>query len=233
MKATAILVRGEASVDTPRARVYHETMDNEEEIGLELASDGLLGKQYLFVLYYTGECLGNATASARKAGYDTTSAASLAEIGRQLLRHPKVHAAIRERLDERAMSGEEVLARLASIARGDIRDLIGTSGDIALLDADGNLKDSAALIKKISRTTDGNSVTMTVELYSQLEALTTLARVHGYLRGDGVNINQTNNIVHLSPAQMQEVFDKVKQYEQLPGMVVEGSAVELPPAAGA
>src|SRR5690242_16197420 len=67
----------------------------------------------------------NATQAALSAGYSAKSACA---IGWENLRKPEIAKAVTERLCETAMSADEVLMRLASIARGerggDIRDQI-------------------------------------------------------------------------------------------------------------
>lgn len=83
------------------------------------AYDGLTWKQKRFVDAYF-ELGFNATAAAKEAGYSERTAYS---IGSENLNKPEVKAAISERMAELAMPAEEVLARLAAIARGDIADI--------------------------------------------------------------------------------------------------------------
>lgn len=59
----------------------------------------------------------NASASAREAGYSERTAHSQ---GPRLLENADVQAAIRARLEELTLAADEVLARLAAHARGDI-----------------------------------------------------------------------------------------------------------------
>jgi phage terminase small subunit len=148
-----------------------------------LSDTTLTAKQALFVAHYL-DCL-NATEAARRAGYagnDNT----LASVGRENLRKPQIRTAVTAGLSEKAMPADEVLARLAEIARADVRALMQFSE----ADADGvpagsfvglRLERGAPLhlVKKLTPTRYG----MAVELHDAHAALTTLAKVHGLLGG--------------------------------------------------
>lgn len=82
------------------------------------------------------------------------------------------------------MSADEVLARLAEIARGDYRDYICGDGtlDIEAMVDDGK----AYLIKKVNRTErhqkGGDVITrVAIEMYDSQRALETMAKHHGLL----------------------------------------------------
>jgi hypothetical protein len=72
---------------------------------------------------------GNGTQAAKAAGYSPKAAAQQAYV---LLRNPKIQALISEEQAERwkrvQMSGDEVLARLARLARSDVRKLFTEDG---------------------------------------------------------------------------------------------------------
>src|SRR4051794_29535108 len=76
----------------------------------------LTGKRAAFVDAYLGPAAGNATEAARIAGY----AVPMQE-GHRLLRNAEVAAAVAERTRARGMESDEVLERLAAIARFDLR----------------------------------------------------------------------------------------------------------------
>jgi len=76
-------------------------------------------KQKLFVDYYCGECRGNATAAAEKAGYSQPTAS-----GSENLRKPVVQEAIRERFASVAMQADEALSLLARQARASLADAL-------------------------------------------------------------------------------------------------------------
>lgn len=91
--------------------------------------DNLTPRQIAFAINYAGS--GNATDAAKRAGYSEKSAAVQ---GCLLLKLPKVAALVEEeraaRWKRMQMSGDEVLARLATIARPDIRKVFGPKGEI-------------------------------------------------------------------------------------------------------
>lgn len=128
----------------------------------------LTNKQRLFLEAYL-TCW-NATEAARQAGYANPNMA-----GPRLMVNDGIAAAIKERLAEKAMPADEVLARLTQQARGDIRDLFkfDEAGEIAGL----NLSRSAPLhlIKSITPTRYGTKI----ELHDAQAALVQLGRHHG------------------------------------------------------
>jgi phage terminase small subunit len=130
----------------------------------------LTGKQRVFIEAYLATL--NATEAARRAGYAQPS-----QQGWQVLRSPAVAAAIAEGLAERAMPSDEVVERIAAIARGDVRDLMQFSKDGQFVGL--NLTSDAPLhlIKSITE----NKYGWRIELYDRLAALNTLARIHGLL----------------------------------------------------
>lgn len=73
----------------------------------------------------------NATRAAERAGYKG-SEATLASTGWENLRKPEIKAAIKQRLQEKAMLADEVLMRLAEQARGSMADFVR-------FDAEGNV----------------------------------------------------------------------------------------------
>ena len=116
--------------------------------------------------------------------------------GSRLLSNVIIQEAIKRRLDENAMSANEVLHRLADIGRGDLADLmaISTSGftlELMLDDGAGNkvINPKTKLIKKIKQkvTTflgkkeddeDREVIETEVELYSAHDALRDIGKYH-------------------------------------------------------
>lgn len=82
----------------------------------------LTPKQRAFVKHYVA-CNFNATEAAARAGY-SGSRATLAVTGHDLLRNPKIRAAVEALLTEQAMGPGEVVARLTAHARGDMSDFL-------------------------------------------------------------------------------------------------------------
>jgi phage terminase small subunit len=74
----------------------------------------LTTKEKAFVLAYIGEGRFNATRAATMAGYSERTARAQ---GSEILARPRVAAAVRTALSERALTSEAVLAELSAIAR--------------------------------------------------------------------------------------------------------------------
>lgn len=134
-------------------------------------------KQQAFINEYL-QCW-NAAESARRAGYSPKTARF---IGVENLSKPNIRAEIESRLAERAMSANEVLARLTEHARSDMADLSSPGGHF---DFDRALEEGKThLIKKLKRTIhtdkDGNTTErVEVELHDAQAALVQLGKVHG------------------------------------------------------
>jgi len=138
-------------------------------------------KQRVFVEEYLS-CF-NATEAARRAGYAYPN-----KQGPRMLVNVGIQEAIKARIDEKAMSADEVLVRLAAMARGDMGDFldIGSMGfvvDLSKASEEGLTK----LIKKVrQRTTistskDGAETEvhdMEIELYDAQSALVQIGKIH-------------------------------------------------------
>lgn len=115
----------------------------------------------------------NATEAAARAGYSARSAATQ---GARLLATPEIQAALTARLDEKAMSADEVIARLTEQARASIADFITRQ-------ADGTWElqlpvEKAHLVKTFTPMLGGGKV----ELYDAQAALIQLGKMHGLFR---------------------------------------------------
>lgn len=136
----------------------------------------LTDKQRLWVEAYLETW--NATEAARRACYNGSDE-TLASIGSENLRKPKIRAEIEERLSEAAMSANEVLARLAQQARADISEFvhrIAGSRHNFLLDLEA-LESHGHLVKEIRYTKDGP----VLKLHNSQRALELLAKHHALL----------------------------------------------------
>lgn len=84
-------------------------------------------RQRTFAIAYAA--IGNATQAAKDAGY---SAAAAGQQGHELLKNPKIQALIEREQKDRwkrlRMTGDEILGRLATLARCDIRKLFDDGG---------------------------------------------------------------------------------------------------------
>lgn len=83
-------------------------------------------KQKLFVEYYLANP--NATDAARRAGYSGNDN-TLAQRGAELVRNSKIRALVEKRVDDVAMTADEVLSELARIAKTDWQEFIEVKRD--------------------------------------------------------------------------------------------------------
>ena len=130
----------------------------------------LTHKQRLFVNEYLIDF--NATQAAIRAGYSEKSAAI---IGWENLRKPNIAEEIQRRVDEVAMSANEVLIRLADVARSNIGEFLEFQGGVLPRLNLEQAQDRLHLIKTFKYDTNGNPV---IEMYSSYDALVQLGRVH-------------------------------------------------------
>lgn len=135
----------------------------------------------------------NGVEAARLAGYKGDYR-TLGVIAHENLRKPKIRAYIDAAFRERAMSRDEVLDRLSSIAAGDAADYLRVDEhDSRIVQMDiGKLVNSGRgyLIKRLTQGKRGT----TVEFYSAHEALRDLAKFH-HLFGEEAQVSVTVKIV--------------------------------------
>lgn len=129
-------------------------------------------KQRLFVSYYLGISAGNATDAARRAGFKSPRMA-----GSRLMTFDDIRSAIEVKLNEVAMSQDEVLMRVSDIARSSLEDFINVTvtGTFQV-----NLKKARArgklhTLKKIKDSEDGPEI----EVKDSFPALVKLGGYHG------------------------------------------------------
>ncbi len=138
----------------------------------------LTNKQKAFIEEYL-RCW-NATEAARRAEYQGNDA-TLASVGCENLRKPKIASRIQQRLAAKVMSADEVLSRLAEQARVDIGPYMDEDGnlDIGLLKRDGKTH----LIKRYEKTKAlAGLERVRVETYDAQAALVHLGRHHGLFK---------------------------------------------------
>lgn len=125
-------------------------------------------KQRVFIEEYL-QCW-NATEAAKRAGYSERTSYS---IGQRLLKNVEIKTEIQRRMDEKAMSADEVLTRLAEQARGIPNELLDPSTgqlDIKKLVESG----LGHLIKRDYKNAQGR----VIELYDAQHALELLGKYH-------------------------------------------------------
>lgn len=144
---------------------------------------GMTNRRRIFIDEYL-KCW-NASEAARRAGYKSRSNTA----GSRLLSNVDIKAEIERRIDENAMTADEVLQRLGDMARGDMGEFL----DIESMSYSLNLekaqeKGLTKLIHKVKDRTVMNSNskgdetevhTLELELYDAQAALVQLGRYHG------------------------------------------------------
>jgi polyhydroxyalkanoate synthesis regulator phasin len=113
-------------------------------------ADDLTGKQQAFINAYLSNGF-NATDAARQAGYEGNDNV-LGVTGYANLRNPKIAAVVLGRLNEAAMSANEVLAILSMQARGSLADVLTENGEFDLHEAKKRGTDRLLKKLKIRRT---------------------------------------------------------------------------------
>ena len=129
----------------------------------------------------------NAAKSALRAGFCEQNPVNSKIIGWEMLSKPYIKRAIDNRIASVCMDANEVLGRLAAIARGDIMDFMSkdTNGNWFFDFDKAETSGSSFLIKSITPTREGPKV----ELYSALEALDRIAKHLNILKQPETEIN--------------------------------------------
>lgn len=140
----------------------------------------LRGRRRMFVDLYLGECRGNATEAARRAGYRFPG-----QEGCRLLREPAVRAAIEGRLAELGVTRERVLGWLVEILEVDPAEFVevverGEHRDLRLRverEAGGELRLGGRT--RLLRSVNAGRYGVRIEVLDKVKALVLLGR---YLR---------------------------------------------------
>lgn len=128
----------------------------------------------------------NATEAYRRV-YPKSSEEAARRSASELLTNPDISTEIQRRVDERAMTANEVLLRLADHARGDLGEFLTKSDDTISVDLDG-MKNAGKthLIKKITQTKRRRSykdvveeeAVVSLELYDAQAASVQVGKYH-------------------------------------------------------
>lgn len=147
----------------------------------------------------------NASEAARRAGYSEATAYSQ---GQRLLKHVEVSAAIQERVSERAMSADEVLVRLADMARADMSDFVSFRPGVKLPILDLEKAHAAGkfgLVKKLKYNELGG---VEFELYDAQAALVQLGKVHKlFTDKQEVNGNLSVDVRSMSDDELRAIVE--------------------------
>lgn len=129
-------------------------------------------KQRAFINEYL-QCW-NATEAAKRAGYSERSARAISS---RLLTKDNIREEISRRIDERAMTADEAITRLAEQARGNVGDFMVFQEGIKqpYIDLE-QAQEKLHLLKKFKRDASGK---IEIELYDAQSALVTILKAHG------------------------------------------------------
>lgn len=160
-------------------------------------------RQRKFVLEYLRDL--NGTRAAIRAGYAEASAASQAS---DILRTPKVAAAVGAGLELQTMPAEEILARLTQHARGNVSAFLDIDASGALQGFRFGDETPVHLLKKVSVTErtikDVTERTTTIELYDAQAALFKLGE-HYKLWGKTPDFWKLIDLTTLSPDALERI----------------------------
>lgn len=159
----------------------------------------LTHKQRLFVEAFLGEASGNATQAARIAGYSGNDN-TLAQRGAELVRNSKIAALVEKRVENVAMSADEVLRRLSEHAAASLADVLDDDGNFNLSVAKAKGKDH--LLKKLKVRRDKDGETHEFEIHDPQAALVHLGRYHKLFT------DKTEHSGLVNFAQLAEAADK-------------------------
>lgn len=159
-------------------------------------------RQQIFVLEYVKDF--NATRAAIAAGYSPKTARFIAS---NLLTKVNVKEAVKLLLQEKVMTADEVLTRLADMARGDIAELMelstmGFTFDLMIKNENGEMvpNPKTKLIKRIkqkvttfigkkSDTEDREIIETELELHDSQAALVNIGKHLGLFKDQSMNLN--------------------------------------------
>lgn len=132
-------------------------------------------KQKMFIIEYLKDF--NATQAAIRAGYSPKTAYS---IGQENLKKPEIKAKIEKLIEERCMTSDEVLLRLAEHARSNVGDYIEVlpRGQAIIKLEKAKEAEQLHLIKKLKITKTGPEI----ELYDQQAALQLIGKHLGLFK---------------------------------------------------
>jgi phage terminase small subunit len=146
----------------------------------------LTDKQRAFIDHYLQSW--NASEAARRAGYSEKTAYS---IGARLLKNVEILAEKDRIVEERGMSRDEVVVRLAEQARGDIADFVTVWDGGFKIDIEKAIKAGKShLIKKLGFNQYGKPE---IELHNQQAALLAIGKIHSIFTD---KVDHTGEVTH-------------------------------------
>jgi hypothetical protein len=163
----------------------------------------------------------NASRAAETAKYQGLKSGCIAQVGKQVLRRPKIRDLVARRISDAALNADEVLAEWAEIAKADMNDFVTVQQvqhplsddlvNVAVPDmAKAADRGKIHLVKKVKMDINGN---FTLELRDQDNALNQIARHLGMFEKDNV-LNIPKGLADLlaaSPEERQKALSRYKE----------------------
>jgi len=169
-------------------------------------NSGLTWKQFLFCEFYIQTS--NATLSAKLAGYKGNSDNSFAVTGSRLLRNPKIRAHLSKRYKEAAMGADEVLGRLAKMARASISDFVDEHGVVDWK----KVNKEGYVVKSVTHTKGKSSK---IELEGKMRALELIGKAHAMFT-DKIEIMDWREELRKHDVEPSKIFEEyVKQFMEV------------------
>ena len=169
-------------------------------------NSGLTWKQFLFCEFYIQTS--NATLAAKMAGYKGNNDNSFAVTGSRLLRNAKIREHLSKRYTEAAMGADEVLARLAKMARASVSDFVDEHGvvDWAKVNKEGYV------VKSVTHTKGKSSK---IELEGKMRALELIGKAHAMFT-EKIEIVDWREELRKHDIEPSEIFEEyVKQFMEV------------------
>ena len=145
---------------------------------------GLTPRQRVFVdEWLTGEHTGkrfNGRAAYEYAGYSIPESNPSANASK-LLRHPKVRAYIKKRMDDMTMSAEEVLMRFTELARGEFGEILTKNAHGRLTIDHDKVLEKKHLVKSFKIDSNGHEQ---IEFHDSMAALQQVTRILGMYKDE-------------------------------------------------
>lgn len=160
-----------------------------------MARDKLTPKQRLFVAEYLVDL--NATQAAIRAGYSRKTAFS---IGVENLKKPLVqnaiHAALKDREKRTQVTQDKVIAEIAKVAFGDMREVMSWGPDGVRLKPSSEIPDdAAAFVAEVSETTTETGGSLKLKTNDKLRALELLGRHFGMFKDKEGPMGGNTNVI--------------------------------------
>ena len=171
-----------------------------------MANNKLTNLQFLFCEFYIQTS--NGTLSSRLAGYKGKDDNTHAVNSSRMLRTAKIRAYLKERYADIAMDSDEVLARLAKMARASVSDFVDENGVVDWR----KVKKEGYVVKSITHTKGKSSK---IEIEGRLRALELIGKAQAMFT-DKIEIMDWREELRKHDVEPSKIFEEyVKQFMEV------------------